>query len=380
MIRDVIDAFAARFGEAPSLVVRAPGRVNLIGEHTDYNDGFVLPMAIERSVRIALRPRTDGRVRLHSLDMAEPCDVDVMAPVHGAPAWGEYVAGCASALREAGCLLAGFEGVVASDVPVGAGLSSSAALELATLRALAAVSGIAWQPPAMARLAQRAENAWVGVQCGIMDQMIAAVGEAGHAVLIDCRSLATTPVPLPVGTAVVILDTGTRRGLVDSAYNERRAQCEAAATAFGVRALRDIDVGTFAAREHALDAAVRRRAGHVVTENARTIAATAAMRASDAVSLGALMDASHVSLRDDFEVSTPALDTMVAIARAQAGCHGARMTGAGFGGCAVALVDAAVVETFTATVATEYAARTGHDPRLYVTGAAAGASIEETRA
>ena len=370
-------AFEARFGEAPAFVARAPGRVNLIGEHTDYNDGFVLPMAIERAVWIALRPRADGVVSVHSLDFGETAELTLDPLERGGPEWSEYVRGTAWALAEAGHRLQGWEGVMASDVPIGAGLSSSAALELATARAFAAVSGLAWEPGAMARLAQAAENRWVGVNCGIMDQMISAAGEEGHAVLIDCRSLKTRAVPLPQGTVVVILDTATRRGLVDSAYNERRRQCEAAAAFFGVAALRDVAPGAFADAAAGLVADTARRARHVVTENARTLVAAEAMRAGNAGALGALMNASHDSLRDDFEVSSPALDAMVEIARAHPGCHGARMTGAGFGGCAVALVDAAHAAAFARDVAAAYERRTGLVPQIYVTGASAGAELRK---
>jgi Galactokinase len=227
----------------------------------------------------------------------------------------------------------------------------------------------------MARLAQRAENEWVGVNCGIMDQMISAIGIAGSAVLIDCRSLATRAEPLPADTAVVVLDTATRRGLVDSAYNERRAQCERAAAHLGVAALRDVMLDELMARSGGLDAPTLRRARHVVTENARTLAAADAMRAGDALALGRLMNESHVSLRDDFEVSTAALNAMVEIATAQPGCLGARMTGAGFGGCAVALVRQPEADRFADVVAREYERRTDIAPQVYVTSASAGASV-----
>lgn len=365
--------FRSRFDEAPPWVVRAPGRVNLIGEHTDYNDGFVLPMAIEREVWIALRPRADRRVKVQSLDFAEEACFGLDPVQRGGPAWGEYPKATAWALEGAGLRLAGWEGLMSSDVPIGAGLSSSAAVELATARAFASVSGLAWDPAAMARLAQRGENGWVGVNCGIMDQMISASGRAGHAVLIDCRSLETRAVPLPANTVVVILDTATRRGLVDSAYNERRRQCEAAAAHFGVAALRDVGLPDFHRRRQGLDDVTLRRARHVVTENERTLAAAEAMRAGDAGTLGALMNASHASLRDDFEVSSAALDAMVDAAQAVPGCFGARMTGAGFGGCAVALVARAHADDFTRSVSAEYERRTGRTPLVYVTGAAAGA-------
>ncbi len=331
-------AFEARYGEAPRWVARAPGRVNLIGDHTDYNDGFVLPMAIDRAVWIALRPRPDRRVRLHSLEYDQTGEFELEGMANTEAGWLEYVKGVAWALQEGGHDLGGFEGVLAGDLPIGAGLSSSAALELAAARAFTATAGGRWDPAFMALLGQRVENEWLGVQSGIMDQMISARGQAGHALLLDCRSLEGQLVPLPSQIAVVILDTGTRRALVGSAYNERRAQCQAAADFFGVAALRDVSLEAFEARAAELDALPRRRARHVITENERTRRSAEAMLRGDVRSLGALMDASHASLRDDFEVSSPALDRMVEIARAQPGCYGARMTGAGFGGCAVALV------------------------------------------
>jgi galactokinase len=228
----------------------------------------------------------------------------------------------------------------------------------------------------MARLAQRAENEWVGVNCGIMDQMIAACGVQRSCLLMDCRSLATRAVPLPPATVVVILDTGTRRGLVDSAYNERRAQCEAAAATFGVPALRDVDEATFARRAGELAPHTRRRARHVVTENARTLRAAEALARGDAAEVGRLMDESHRSLRDDFEVSRAELDTIVALARSHTGCHGARMTGAGFGGCAVALVEADAARALARDVSHRYTAAFGFAPVVYVGAAAGGASLE----
>ena len=375
LVRRARRAFAERLGGEPEVVVRAPGRVNLIGEHTDYNDGFVLPLAIDRAVVVALRPRADRRVRAVSLDFDEEATFDLDGLERGGPGWAEYVKGSAWALAEAAGPLAGWEGVVVGDVPRGAGLSSSAALELATLRAFAAVAGADWDPTRMARVAQRAENEWVGVNCGVMDQMISAAGEDGHALLIDCRTLRTEAVPLPAGTVAVVLDTGTRRGLVDSAYNRRRAACERAAAALGVPALRDVAPDRLAAARDALDETTYRRARHVVTENARVLEAAEAMRAGDAARLGALMDASHASLRDDFEVSSDALDLMAHLARQSDGCWGTRMTGAGFGGCAVALVGEAEAEGFVEAVGRAYQSASGRTPALYVTTATAGAAV-----
>ena len=375
----VIDAFEDRFSIRPRLVARAPGRVNLIGDHTDYNEGFVLPMAIDRAVWIAVRPRDDARVLVYSLDFDRPADFDLGQELQHATGWEEYVRGIAWALQERNRGAQrhhGWEGVVVSDVPSGAGLSSSAALELATARAFLGAWTQPWSASEMARVAQRAENEWVGVNCGIMDQLISAGGEEGHALLIDCRSLATRTVPLPERAAVMVLDTATRRGLVDSAYNERRAQCEDAARFFGVRALRDVDEQTFEARAGDMEPIVRKRARHVITENARTLAAAAALEAADLPRLGRLMDESHASLRDDFEVSRAELDIMVSVARSQNGVHGVRMTGAGFGGCAVALVERDASSSVLSEVGERYTAITGLVPTLYLCSAAAGASIE----
>lgn len=373
--QQVVDTFTAQYHTQPTFLIRAPGRVNLIGEHTDYNDGFVMPLAIDRAVWMAVRARDDDHVFLHLLDFADPIQFSLSQMSKAAASPAEYVKGVAWALQAAGYALRGFEGVMKGDVPIGSGLSSSAALELATARTFAAVSGLAWDAPHMAALSQKAENQWVGVNCGIMDQMISAVGQAGYAVLIDCRTLATQTAPLPTGCAVVVLDTATRRGLVDSAYNERRQQCEAAAAFFGVKALRDVTSATFEAQAHALDAVTRRRARHVITENERTLAAKDAMLANDVQQLGALMNASHISLRDDFAVSSAALDAIVEAAWAQPACYGARMTGAGFGGCAVALVNNAEVEVFVQQVSADYSRRTGFTPQVYVCQATDGAAV-----
>jgi len=366
--------FRAEFGDEPACIVRAPGRVNLIGEHTDYNDGFVFPMAIDRATFIALRPREDREVYAISLDMDDRREFALDAlPSPTETEWIDYLVGVAWSLQERGYDLRGWEGVVGGDVPIGSGLSSSAALELATARAFYEVSAFEWDARSMALACQAAENEWLGVQCGIMDQMISAAGLRDRALLIDCRSLETASAPLPPDTVVVILDTNTRRGLVDSAYNERRAQCEAAARHCGLKALRDVDSDLFARREGELRPVMRARARHVITENERTLRARAAMLAGDAATLGQLMIASHISLRDDFEVSSPALDAIVACANADAACYGARMTGAGFRGCALALAGADGVESFLARVGACYRDATGNEPILTVTGASRGA-------
>jgi galactokinase len=349
--------------------------VNLIGEHTDYNDGFVMPLATEGAIYLAIAPLEEPLVRVDSIDFDERCEFSLNGEPESAEGWIEYIKGVAVMLGRAGYALTGFQGVMGGDVPIGAGLSSSAALEMATARAFAATSNLPWDPAKMARLGQQAENQWVGVNCGIMDQMISAAGQEDKALLIDCRSLELTPVPLPPGTAVVILDTATRRGLVDSAYNERRSQCEAAARHFGVPALRDVTVEEFAARADELEEVTRRRARHVITENERTLKAAEAMRRGDAVELGQLMDASHESLRYDFEVCNDGLNEMVRCAREQESCFGARMTGAGFGGCAVALVRQEAATPFAAAVSAGYQAATQCEPRVYVTRATAGAAV-----
>lgn len=373
LVEECISGFKAKFNSDPEFVVRAPGRVNLIGEHTDYNDGFVMPLAIDRYTVIALSPTANGKMVLHSLDHAESLDVRLAALSRDEMSWREYPKGVANVLQEAGYALTGWQGVTNCDVPMGAGLSSSASYELAIARAFAATSKFKWDASKMARLGQKAENEWVGVNCGIMDQMISAVGREGHAVLIDCRDLKTRAVPLPEGTAVVILDTATRRGLVHSAYNGRRQQCEQASAFFGVKVLRDVTMEEFESRGAELDELVRKRARHVITENARTVEAADAMEKGDAERLGALMDASHDSLRDDFEVTNDELNTIVDIAREQPGCLGARMTGAGFGGCAVALVKCKKLKKFVDVVSDAYTTKTALCPNVYTCKASQGA-------
>lgn len=382
----VLHAFEREYGRPAQALVRAPGRVNLIGEHTDYNDGFVLPMALDRAAWIALTPRDDDVVRLRADDLDQRGSFrtttartrDARGDVHAAEGgWLEYPRGVAWALQEGdGQALRGFDGVLASDVPRGAGLSSSAAVELAVAAAFREASGFRWDPVDVARRMQRTENHWIGVASGIMDQLIGAAGVAGHALLIDCRDLSTRPVPLPPEVAVVVLDTLTRRGLAGSAYNERREQCERAAAALWVTALRDADVAALERLEGTLDTLAYRRARHVISENERVLEAVAALEQGDAQRFGALMDASHASLRDDFEVSSPALDQAVEAARAAPGCLGARMTGAGFGGCAVALVERSALDAFLSSASSAYRHASGLEGAFLVANAAAGAGTE----
>jgi galactokinase len=357
--------------------------VNLIGEHTDYNDGWVLPMAIERAAVVAFRPRADRRLRAHAAAYGETreADLDGLRPPGGS-AWFAYVAGVAWALREAGHEVPGLDVVVDGDVPLGAGLSSSAALELATARAFAEAAGLAWDATAMARLGQRAENAYVGVNCGLMDQMASAVSREGCALLLDCRTLETEPVPVPEGAAVVVMDTGARRSLAASAYNDRRAACEAAVAVLaadrpGVKALRDVDADALAAAETRMDPLVFRRARHVVTENRRPLGMAEALRKGDLAGAGRLMNESHESLRDLYEVSSPELDLVSGLARSHPDCFGARMTGAGFGGCAVALVASTGVETFSRSVHAAYRAQVDLPSAFFACRPAGGARIVE---
>ena len=368
-------AFEEAYGSAPECMIRAPGRVNIIGEHTDYNDGFVLPMAIDRAVWIAVRGREDKRVLLYSLEQEKPADFDLDHIQHSRGQWSEYVKGMAVMLQQAGYQVAGWEGILSSDVPVGSGLSSSAALEMATGRAFCAVSGFPFDGVEMAQLGQKTENEWVGANTGIMDQMISANGREGYALLIDCRDLSMVPIPLPEKTAVVIMDTMTRHSHTDSGYNDRRASCEKAAAYFGSSHLRDVSWQQLQTAQASLDDVTYRRARHVITENARVMAAVDAMKKGDAPSLGKLMNVSHASLRDDFEVTNDALNIMARIAREQPGCYGARMTGGGFGGCAVALVETAAAAEVATAVAKQYAAETDLEPQIYICEASAGTSL-----
>lgn len=372
-LKDIVAAeFTKRFGESPADIVRAPGRVNLIGEHTDYNDGFVLPMAIDRAMWIALRPRQDGCVLIHSLEFPHPADFSLVKIVPG-KGWQQYVRGMAWSLRESGYPLQGFEGVMSSDIPVGAGLSSSAALEMAAAKAFSIVSGWPFDPGPMAKAGQRAENQWVGANTGIMDQMISASGQAGHALLLDCRDLSLRHIPLPKGTVVVVMDTATRHSHTDSGYNERREQCETAAAFFDVSHLRDVSLESFTVRGRGLPDLPYRRARHVITENERVLQAGKAMSAGDAAEMGRLMNASHISMRDDFEITNAELNIMVRLAQAQPGCFGTRMTGGGFGGCAVALVKAQAAEAFSRAVLLAYQKETRLTPSVYICEATNGA-------
>lgn len=372
----VVSSFKKAFGAPPQCMVRAPGRVNLIGEHTDYNDGFVLPCAIDYETRVAATPRAGGRLRVLAADCGDALDEFALdapiTPRADAP-WANYVRGVLRMLQLRGVALQGADLAIAGDVPQGAGLSSSASLEVAVLQAVNALQGLALDPTEIALLAQQAENEFVGCQCGIMDQLISARGQAGHALLIDCRSHAARPVPLPADLAVMIVHSRVARGLVDSAYNKRRRQCEAAAAHYRVKALRDVDAAQLDAGAAGLDPLVLRRARHIVTENQRTLDAADALAAGDLRRLGALMAASHVSMRDDFQITVPAIDRLVEIAQAAIGPQGgARMTGGGFGGCVVALLPQARVAAVQAAIEAAYRSPGGDMARVWVCHACDG--------
>lgn len=371
------ETFVDIFGVMPR-VFYAPGRVNLIGEHTDYNDGFVLPCAINYHTVVAASLRSDNHITVQAQDMqAQQSHFTVQAIEHDtAQPWSNYVRGVVWALRQhlRGADLPGLNLLFTGNVPQGAGLSSSAALEVAIGTALNSLWQLGLSPETIAKLGQQAENDFVGVNCGIMDQFISALGQQDKAVLIDCRSLRYQPVAMPADTAVVIVNSNIKRGLVDSAYNERRQQCQAAAAHFGVPALRDVSLEDFEAAQHSLAPELRSRARHVISENARTLEAAQTLASGDLVRMGQLMAASHASLRDDFAVSVPAIDALVAmIADVLGESGGVRLTGAGFGGCVVALMPKAAVDEVRARVLRDYPQHSGLEPDIYLCHAAAGA-------
>ena len=379
------DALQSAFGHAPDLWVQAPGRVNLIGEHTDYNDGFVLPCGIDYRTVIAVKARDDRLVRIIAADYGHGIDTfDLDTPITPHPdlQWANYVRGTVKMLAEhlapLGLSLRGADLAIAGNVPQGAGLSSSASLEVAVGQAFKAMLGLdqhgGLTQTDLALIAQRAENRFVGVNCGIMDQLISARAEAGHALLIDCRSLGAQPVHLPEAVAVMIVHSRVKRGLVGSEYNTRRAQCEAAARHYGVPALRDVDLVRLERDRGDLDEVVYRRARHIVTENARTVDAAEALAAGDLVRLGELMAASHASMRDDFEITHPAIDRLVDIAQQAVGHEGgARMTGGGFGGCIVVVLPDERIADVQAAIEAAYRSPDGEPPTIWVSHAATGA-------
>ncbi len=385
---DLIERFHQRFGVTPAFLARAPGRVNLLGEHVDYNDGFVLPAAIDRAVWLACAPSHSEKTTLVAADLAEevsftPENLPAKTQSNGAalPEWAKYPAGMMWALLQAGRATPGMDAIFTSDVPRGAGLSSSAALEMAF--------GVAWQklggwdlpPMDLALLGQRAENQYVGVKCGIMDQFASACGQHDRLLFLDCRTLAWKTAPLPENVVIVIADTAARHSLASSnAYNERRAACEEAVRLLKaklpeIQSLRDVRLVDFNRFSADLPEEVAKRATHVIGEIKRSQGALKLLEHGEVAKFGRLMNECHASLRDLYEVSCPELDTMVAIAQSLPGCYGARLTGAGFGGCTVNLVARKAASAFSAALAADYERQTGHHPEIYICRASDGARV-----
>ena len=379
--------FQERFGEAPAHVVRAPGRVNLLGEHVDYNDGFVLPAAIDRATWLAFSSSDTAQTTLVALDLAEevsftPKTLSAKTDAAGnpLPGWALYPAGVMWALQEAGLGTPALKGVYASDVPQGSGLSSSASVEMAFALAWQTLGGWQRSPMERALLGQKAENHYVGVNCGIMDQFASACGEQDRLLYLDCRSLEWQSLPLPNDVAIVIADTRMRRTLTSGEYNKRRADCEEAVRILsaklpGIKSLRDVSVETFNQHASELPERVEKRARHVVEEIERSVRAIPLLEQGDMLEFGRLINRCHASLRDFYEVSIPELDTMVNVAQSLAGCYGARLTGAGFGGCTVNLVARQQADAFSGALAAGYEEETGFSPEIYICSASRGAEL-----
>lgn len=369
--------FSQRFGSIPR-IYRAPGRINLIGEHTDYNDGFVFPAAIEFHTWVAVAPRQDKQVVVYSENFQETAGFRLGSIQTAKHHWSDYVCGVALLLEREGHQLQGADLLIQSNIPIGSGLSSSAAIEVATALALLGNSGHSISPLKLAQLCQRAENEFVGARCGIMDQFVCCHAKADHALMLDCRSLDYSLAGLSSDYCLVACNTMVKHNLAAGEYNQRRAQCEEgvrrlAAFVPEIRALRDISLEQLQKHASNLPEVVYRRCRHVITENDRVIAASSSLKVGDWAGFGRLMAESHRSLREDYEVSCIELDVMVEIAGRIEGVLGARMTGGGFGGCTVNLVCTSAVEQFSATVAKEYEAKIGHRPEIYVSRAVAGA-------
>lgn len=370
-----VEAFRAGFGRHPTLLSRAPGRVNLIGEHVDYSDGFVLPLAIDRVVVVAAAPGRGSLLRIRAADLSETDSFDPIAPFTPTPGWRGYARGVAAVLLEAGILPGPADLAIAGDIPRGAGLSSSAALEVALARALLALAGVSLPDLELARLCRRAEVEKVGVACGIMDQCASILGREGCALLLDCRSLESRPIAVPPAAVIVVSDTGTRRSLQSSAFNERFRECAEASAALGVASLRDVAEAELDSLLPQLEEPLRRRARHVVREIARTLRTAAALERGDLAAVGGYINASHQGLRDDYEVSTPELDALVAAARQAPGVYGSRMSGGGFGGCTLSLVAEGAATEFSARVADSYHRTTGREANSFVVRPSAGATV-----
>jgi galactokinase len=359
-------------GRLAARTFRAPGRVNLIGEHTDYNDGFVMPVAIELAASVEASPRSDARLVIYSENYSEGREFDLDDPEPRAQGlWTDYVLGVAVTLKRAGHRIAGANLRIRSDVPIGAGLSSSAAVEVAAALALLREAPIQYSADwtELAKLCQRAENEFVGVRCGIMDQFIACHARAGHALMLDCRSLEYRQAPLPPSVKLVIANTMVRHSLASGEYNRRRAECDEGAAVLD-RPLREATLAELESARPGLSDAVYRRCRHVIAENARVVAAAAALEREDLETFGERMYESHRSLRDDYEVSCAELDALVEIAARQPGVYGSRMTGGGFGGCTVSLVREERVEAFREAIVRGYREAAGIDAAVYVSGAA----------
>jgi len=373
--------FQKHYGRSPRWIVAAPGRVNVIGEHTDYNDGFVLPMAIERyAIMAADNSATAGKISIYDAAFKENATVDISAPVtKGSPKWSNYIRGVLCGFQNRGVTIPALDVAFMSTVPLGGGLSSSAALEVCTATLMEAATGKAIDPIEKALLAQKAEHDFAGVPCGIMDQFISALGREGHLLLLDCRTRQTELVPMSdPSVALLVINTNVKHELSGGEYAERRAQCEEAARNLGVKSLRDVTAGQLEANKGKLSELVYRRARHVIGEIERTVHAAEGIRASSWPSVGNLMYASHASLRDDYEVSCKELDDVVEIAEDigyRGGVYGCRMTGGGFGGCCVALVKADAVDSITKKIAADYKSKTGIDATIFASRPAAGATI-----
>jgi galactokinase len=378
-LADMKAEFLRLYGTAPQ-IFRAPGRVNLIGDHTDYNDGFVMPAAIQFYCYVAVAPRLDDKIRVYSRNFKEHAEFVLSENGDGPRGhWSDYVRGVASVVRAQGVEVGGADLLIHSDVPIGAGLSSSAAIEVATALALLSSSDRKLASIEIAKMCQRAEHEYVGTMCGIMDQFVACFGQAGQALMLDCRGLTYELLPAGADAQIVVCDTGVRHEHASSGYNERRADCDAAVraiTAHGVpavRALRDVSSAILEESKSYLPGRIYRRCRHVITENQRVTKAANALTMHDIITFGGLMYESHVSLRDDYEVSCRELDLMVDIARRIPGVYGSRMTGGGFGGCTVNLVRIDAVERFITTIKNEYRRQAGVLPEVYVCVAAQGA-------
>src|SRR6266700_1904235 len=371
--------FEELFAGSPR-IFQAPGRVNLIGEHTDYNDGFVMPAAIGFYTRVAAAPRADQKLVVQSENYAEKIELDLAGlPTAGTGPWSDYVIGVARAIELTGVRLRGASLLVDGDVPQGAGLSSSASFEVAVGFALLDLADQQIDRTKLALLCQRSENEFVGAQCGIMDQFVSSHGRRDHALMLDCRSLAYRLLPLPAGVSLVISNTMVKHSIASGEYNQRRAECEAGVQHLvkhlpHVRALRDVTLENLETYTHDMQDKVTRRCRHVITENARVIKAAAALEAGELTMFGDLMRLSHRSLRDDFAVSCSELDLMVELGEQVEGVYGTRMTGGGFGGCTISLVRADCVQAFQQTVGEGYERATGCKPEIYVCSAADRAS------